>query len=186
MEVFSSEVKASHWLKQGNILIHPTEGVWGIGCDAFNRKAVKRIYEIKKRALNKSLIIVCNNIDIMQDYLIPYDPNDVEEILKNTKDPVTILYPYSKEKLPEHLQNDTGKLAIRVSAHYPLKSLLEEFNNSIVSTSANISSQETLQDIEAIKETFPHKDVALFNKELGSLNKSTPIIDLISKEVLRQ
>ena len=58
-----TQTDASEWLKKGNILIYPTEGVWGIGCDALNEKSVSRLYQLKKRPLDKSLIILCNNIN---------------------------------------------------------------------------------------------------------------------------
>ena len=89
------------------------------------------------------------------------------------------------ETTPAHLQNSTGKLAIRVSTHYHLKTLFERFNNPIISTSANISGSDTINNIEEFKADFDFNDVAIYNKPLGNLSKPTPIIDLETKEVIR-
>ena len=72
-----TQTDASEWLKKGNILIYPTEGVWGIGCDALNEKSVSRVYQLKKRPLDKSLIILCNNINVMKKFLMPLSKKEL-------------------------------------------------------------------------------------------------------------
>jgi L-threonylcarbamoyladenylate synthase len=106
----------------------------------------------------------------------------VETISKN---PVTILYKFDADKTPVHLQNSTGKIAIRVSTHYQIKTLIEGFKNPIISTSANISGSNILNKIEEFKVDFDFDDVAIYNKPLGNLNKPTPIIDLENQEAIR-
>ena len=102
-----------------------------------------------------------------------------------SQDPVTILYKFNAETTPVHLQNITGKLAFRVSTHYHLDSLFDVFKNPIISTSANISGRDPIDNIEEFKVDFDFNDVAIYNKPLGNLNKPTPIIDLENKEVIR-
>ena len=185
MRVFLSQRDASEWLKKGKILIYPTEGVWGIGCDALNEKAVKRIYELKNRPQDKSLILLCKNLESISNFLIPLTKKEMEYLDTISKDPVTVLYKFDIDTTPGHLQNSTGKLAIRVSTHYHLKTLFERFNNPIISTSANISGSDTINNIEEFKADFDFNDVAIYNKPLGNLSKPTPIIDLETKEVIR-
>ena len=72
MRIFLSQSDASEWLKKGKILIYPTEGVWGIGCDAWNEKAVARIYELKKRPSDKSLILLCKSLESIYNFLLPF------------------------------------------------------------------------------------------------------------------
>ena len=98
---------------------------------------------------------------------------------------VTVLYEYNLNTTPVHLRNKTGKLAIRVSAHYHIKSLLKVFNGPIISTSANISGASMHPDISQIQNDFDYDDVAFFDKPLGNLNQATPIIDLNSREAIR-
>ena len=185
MRVFLSQSDASEWLKKGKILIYPTEGVWGIGCDAFNKDAVARIYELKQRSENKSLILLCKSLEVMSNYLSPITQNDMDFIKSIGVKPTTILYPYDPNKTPNHLHNISGKLALRVSTHYHLKSLFEIFNNPIISTSANISGTKISMDTDEIKNNFDFSDVAFYNKPIGILNRPTPIIDLQTQEVIR-
>ena len=76
----STQIDASEWLKKGNILIHPNEGVWGIGCDALNKKSVSTIYQLKKRPLDKSFIILCNNINTLNKFLMPLSKEELNFI----------------------------------------------------------------------------------------------------------
>ena len=98
--------------------------------------------------------------------------------------PTTLLIDYD-EKLPEHLQNATGKIALRVSNHYPIKALLKTFNGIMVSTSANISGQDNLNNIDEIMSVFNESDVAYFDDKLGNNNKPSRIIDLHTRAVIR-
>ena len=98
--------------------------------------------------------------------------------------PTTLLIDYN-EQLPEHLQNASGKIALRVSNHYPIKTLLETFNGIMVSTSANISEQYNLNTIDEIMNVFNKSDVAYFDDKLGDNNKPSRIIDLHTRAVIR-
>lgn len=104
MRVFLSQSDASEWLKKGKILIYPTEGVWGIGCDALNEKAVKRIYELKSRPQDKSLILLCKNLESISNFLIPLTKKEMEYLDTISKDPVTVLYKFDINTTPGHLQ----------------------------------------------------------------------------------
>ena len=139
MRVFLSQSDASEWLKKGKILIYPTEGVWGIGCDALNEKAVARVYELKNRSPDKILILLCKSFESINNFLLPLTKKEMDYLDIISQDPVTILYKFNAETTPAHLQNSTGKLAFRVSTHYHLDTLFDVFKNPIISTSANIS-----------------------------------------------
>ena len=185
MRVFLSQSDASEWLKKGKILIYPTEGVWGIGCDALNEKAVARVYELKNRSPDKSFILLCKSFESINNFLLPLTKKEMDYLDIISQDPVTILYKFNAETTPAHLQNSTGKLAFRVSTHYHLDALFDVFKNPIISTSANISGRDPIDNIEEFKVDFDFNDVAIYNKPLGNLNKPTPIIDLENKEVIR-
>jgi L-threonylcarbamoyladenylate synthase len=185
VRTFLSQIDASEWLKDGKILIHPTEGIWGIGCDALNKDSIARVYELKQRPLDKSLIILCKNINDMTDFIAPINEKDMAFLNSMADKAITVLYEYNLNTTPVHLQNKTGKLAIRVSAHYHIKSLLKVFNGPIISTSANISGASMHPDISQIQNDFDYDDVAFFDKPLGNLNQATPIIDLNSREAVR-
>jgi L-threonylcarbamoyladenylate synthase len=98
--------------------------------------------------------------------------------------PTTLLVDYN-DNIPSHLKNDSGKIAIRVSNHYPIKSLFNSFNGLIVSTSANISGEKNIELVEDLIKTFHHEDVGFYNAKLGNNIKPTRIIDLNSREIIR-
>jgi len=85
-----------------------------------------------------------------------------------------------------HLQNNTGKLAIRVSNHLPIKTLFKGFSGILVSTSANISDHPPMNNPAQILETFGHKDLAYYDAELGTSIKPSTIIDLETRKIIRE
>ena len=174
-----------NWLKSGKVLIHPTESIWGLGCDAFNEKAFNKIFEIKKREQHKSFILLCRSLDFLNKYIKKIDKKD-ENLLKQIwPGPVTFLINYNKN-IPNHLKTNNGKIAVRVSNHLPLKQLLEGFNGFMVSTSANLSGQKILDNPDDILNFFKSNDLAYFNEILGSNKRPSKIVDLHSKTVIRE
>ena len=173
------------WIKSGKILVHPTEGIWGLGCDAFNEGAVNKIFKIKKRSKNKSFILLSKSLDFLKKYIQDLN-NEDEKFLKNHwPGPVTFLIKYN-QRLPKHLHTENGKIAIRVSNHLPVKSLLEEFSGLMVSTSSNLSGDAIIQDPIKILEFFESNDLAYYDEHLGPTKKPSKIIDLESKSVIRE
>lgn len=128
-------------LESGGVLIYPTDTVWGIGCDATNERAVTRVFEIKQRSESKSLIILVDSMEMLQNY-IPVIPEAVSRILSEAKRPTTVVYDHPKGLAPNVVaQDDT--VAIRIVRHEFCKDLIRNFGKPIVSTSANISDQKT-------------------------------------------
>ena len=177
-------LSSANHLAEGKILIHPTEGIWGIGCDALNKKSFLRIYDLKKRPKNKSFILLIDSLHTVSKYINQLSAEELNFIDPVWPGPTTLLIDYN-EKLPEHLQNVSGKIELRVSNHYPIKSLLKAFNGIIVSTSANISGQDNLNNIDEIMNVFNESDVAYFDDKLGDNNKPSRIIDLHTRAVIR-
>ena len=172
------------WLKEGKILIHPTESVWGLGCDAFNPKAVSDIFKIKKRSKNKSFILLTKSLESIENYLQDINKEDIKYLHKYWPGPYTFLIKYN-DKLPKHLCNGTHKIAIRVSNHLPIRSLFNSFSGIMVSTSANISGQKNLQKPEEIINFFEHDGMAYYDELLGTNKSPSRIIDLETKAVIR-
>ena len=98
---------------------------------------------------------------------------------------VYFLFTYNNN-LPSHLMNDTGKIAIRVSNHLPIKHLLKQFSGLMVSTSSNLSGDGIIQDPIKILEFFESNDLAYYDEQLGQTKKPSKIIDLESKSVIRE
>ncbi len=128
-------------LKKGGIILYPTDTVWGIGCDATNQKAVQRIFKIKKREETKSLIILLDDI-LMLDKFVEKVPPFALDLINKYENPLTIIFPRAKNLAKNVIAKD-GSIAIRIVNEEFCRRLLNIFNKPVVSTSANISGEET-------------------------------------------
>jgi len=183
---FSLDTNSSiEWLEAGKILVHPTESIWGLGCDAFNQNAVDLIFKIKKRNKNKSFILLIKSLESFQKYLGNIKEIDKKYLNQFWPGPYTFLIRYN-DKLPSHLKNNTGKIALRVSNHLPIKQLFKTYNGYIVSTSANISGKNNLDDPNEIINFFEYDEMAYYDEILGENITPSKIIDLESRTVIRE
>ena len=186
MNKFSLDTNSSiEWLEAGKILVHPTESIWGLGCDAFNENAVDLIFKIKKRNKNKSFILLIKSLESFQKYLENIKEIDKKYLSQFWPGPYTFLIRYN-DKLPAHLKNNTGKIALRVSNHLPIKRLFNTYNGYIVSTSANISGKNNLDDPNEIINFFEYDEMAYYDEILGENITPSKIIDLESRTVIRE
>lgn len=133
--------KALEVLKQGGIIIYPTDTVWGIGCDACNVKAVEKVYKIKHRSESKSLITLVSDIEMLRTY-VKEIPFVAKELMQSVEHPLTIIYP-SARNLAKNVINSDGTAAIRIVKDDFCHDLVAAFGRPIVSSSANISGDET-------------------------------------------
>lgn len=131
--------KTVNVLAKGGIILYPTDTVWGIGCDATNQKAVERIYKIKKRIENKSLIILVSDTDMLKEYISEI-PEIVWDLVKNVDRPTTFIYPKAK-KLAKKIIASDGSIAIRIVRDEFCRQMITLFGKPVVSTSANISGE---------------------------------------------
>ena len=182
----SLNINASvEWLNAGKILAHPTESIWGLGCNALNEEAVNLIFKIKKRDKKKNFILLVKSLESFEKYLKEIKIEDKIFLNKHWPGPYTFLIKYN-EKLPSHLKNESGKIAIRVSNHLPIKNLFESFSGFIVSTSANISGKENINDPNQIMNYFEYEEIAYYDEILGNNKSPSTIIDLESRAIIRE
>lgn len=126
-------------LQKGGVILYPTDTIWGLGCDATNEAAVKRVYEIKKRADSKSMLVLMENVNLLERYMKEV-PEIAYSLIEVTDKPMTIIYPDAKNLAPNLLADD-GSVGIRITAERFTQSLIQRFRKPIVSTSANISGE---------------------------------------------
>ena len=186
MNKFSLNLDSSvEWLKAGKILIHPTESIWGIGCDAFNSEAVENVFRIKKRDLSKGFILLAKSLKSIEKYIKVIGKEDQQFLSKHWPGAYTFLIKYN-DKLPKHLMNENGKIAIRVSNHLPIKSLLKGFSGFMISTSANISGEKNINNPDEIINFFEQEDMAYYDESLGKNLTPSKIIDLETRDIIRE
>jgi len=135
-------------LKDGGLILYPTDTIWGIGCDATNEKAVEKVYRLKKRSDEKALIVlVADERDVMQHVAGP--DLSLFDFLATTTKPTTVIYD-GAIGFANNLVGNDGSIAMRICNDEFCRHLLKRFRKPIVSTSANISgmpSPKTFKDI---------------------------------------
>ncbi|AJR04621.1 L-threonylcarbamoyladenylate synthase [Siansivirga zeaxanthinifaciens] len=142
--------KALEVLKNGGIILYPTDTVWGIGCDASNEEAVKKIYQLKKRVDSKALICLVAD-DRMLKKFVKTVPQVALEIIEITDTPTTIIYD-DAQNLASNLIGEDGTIAIRIPDDEFCYQLSRRLNGAIVSTSANVSGLPTPNSFKEIQE----------------------------------
>ena len=133
--------KALEVLKNGGIILYPTDTIWGIGCDATNENAVQRIYQIKKRADSKSMLVLMENPALLDRY-VDEVPEVAWDLIDIATTPLTVIYPGAKN-LAKNLVADDGSIGIRFTKEAFTTQLLKRFRRPLVSTSANISGEKS-------------------------------------------
>jgi len=135
-------------LKEGGIILYPTDTVWGIGCDATNEEAVKKIFALKQRDDSKALICLVADDRMLKKY-VEKIPDAAYDIFDIPDQPITIIYD-SPKNLAKNLIAEDNTIAIRIPDDDFCFQLLRRFNGAIVSTSANISGQPTPKSFKEI------------------------------------
>lgn len=171
-------------LREGGVILYPTDTVWGIGCDATNAEAVARVYEIKKRVDSKAMLVLLDGAGKLQGY-VENVPETAWLLLEASEGqrPMTIIYPKAKNLAPNLLAED-GSVGIRITSEPFTKALCEQLRHPIVSTSANISGEPTAKTFKEISqellETVDY--VCQFRRNDTTAYKPSSIIKIDEKE----
>ena len=128
--------RACEVMQKGGVILYPTDTIWGIGCDATNPEAVKRVYDIKKRADSKAMLVLVDST-VKVNFYVSDVPAVAWDLIEFTTKPLTIIYDGARN-LAENLLAEDGSVGIRVTAE--------------VSTSANISGQPSPANFSEISE----------------------------------
>jgi L-threonylcarbamoyladenylate synthase len=165
-------VKAVEVLRAGGIILYPTDTIWGIGCDATNAMAVKRIYEIKQREDTKSMLVLMENPNLLNSYITEV-PEIAWELIEVADSPLTIIYPGAKNLAANLLAND-GSVGIRITNETFTQQLIQRFRKPVVSTSANISGQRSPQNFAEISDEIKKAVDFIVEYRQDDISKSNP------------
>ena len=150
---FEEDIKESlNTLRQGGILLYPTDTIWGLGCDPTNETVVNKIFRIKSRGESKSLIILADGLSMIERY-VKEIPEIVYELAEVSETPLTIIYPKGKNLAPGVCSADDS-IAIRICRDEFCRELINRFRKPIVSTSANLSGNPTPENFNKIDKTL--------------------------------
>jgi len=165
-------IKAVDVLRSGGVILYPTDTIWGIGCDATNPAAVKRIYEMKQRQDTKSMLILMENPNLLNSYITEV-PEIAWELIEVADTPLTIIYPGAKN-LATNLLAPDGSVGIRITNEAFTQQLIQRFRKPVVSTSANISGQKSPQNFIEISEEIKKSVDYIVEFRRDDLSRSNP------------
>jgi len=164
--------------EKGGIIVFPTDTVYGIGCNPFNRNSVSRIYDMKKRSVEKKFpILGFSKYELKK--IVEFNSNAEKISDKFWPGQITMLLPIRKE-VTKQIESD-GKLAVRVPNNECILSILEQCK-LIIGTSANISGEESILDSNDCKQKLPEIDVLVDAGKITSSGEST-IIEFVGDEL---
>lgn len=176
--------RAVNFLKKGGVIGYPTEGVYGIGCDPMNQRAVERLLTLKKRPPDIGLILIAASWEQIQDLIDLTDSLDLDAILATWPGPFTWILP-SNDKVPLWITGKHATVAVRVTDHPQAKALCEEFGGPLVSTSANIHGHHPARDNIQVYRHFGETLDYILPGRVGDRTQPTEIRDGLSGEVIR-
>ncbi len=137
-------------IKDGLIIIMPTDTTYGIVCDATNLEAVKRVYEIKKRDFSKPLIILVSDYNMLNDYAFINTDLEKEIIHKYWPGPLSILFK-KKDSISDLVTANSPMVAVRIPLDNGLRDIIKKVNKPIIASSANISGSDVITNIKEIE-----------------------------------
>lgn len=165
-------------LKSGGLILYPTDTIWGIGCDATNPEAVEKVFQLKGRAKEKSLIVLLHNENQLASYVTEI-PEVAYQLIEYAEKPLTIVYSGAKNLAANVIAED-GSIGIRVVNHSFCQQLLQRFRKPLVSTSANLSGDPSPKCFDDISEEIKNQVdyIVQFDQHVKSDGKSSSVMKL--------
>jgi L-threonylcarbamoyladenylate synthase len=142
--------KALKVVQDGGIILYPTDTIWGIGCDATNTEAVKKIYRLKQRDEAKSMIILLDTDNKLQSYVAEV-PEIAYDLINYAENPLTLVMPGARNISPALISSD-GSVGIRIVKNAFCEQLIQRMRKPLVSTSANISGKPSPQYFSQVEQ----------------------------------
>lgn len=183
---FGDDVKnALKALRAGGVILYPTDTIWGLGCDATNAEAVRKIYAIKQRAENKSLIILVNSPGMLERY-VDNPPEVALQLAELSESPLTIVYDRGRS-LAEGVASADGTIGVRICADTFCDELITGLRKPLVSTSANISGATAPAIFDEISEELKAlvDYVCLWKQDDRSRAKASSVIRVSGNGVVK-
>ncbi|PLX09246.1 MAG: threonylcarbamoyl-AMP synthase [Marinilabiliales bacterium] len=137
-EIINETIKV---LSKSGVILYPTDTIWGLGCDPQDEMAISTIYGIKQRSETKSMLVLVNSVEMLEDY-VEYIPDVAYQLIEAASRPLTIIYPKAKN-LASNLIAPDGSIGIRIAQCDLCQALVTAHGKPIVSTSANIAGQKS-------------------------------------------
>lgn len=172
-------------LKEGGIILYPTDTVWGIGCDARNKDAIEKIFRLKQRADSKSMLVLVGSEGMLQR-TVKHVPEIAWQLIDVAVNPMTIIYD-NPVGVADNLIADDGSLGIRITSEKFSRALCERLRGPIVSTSANISGKPTPFTFSEISSEIKNgvDYVCRFRQKEKSTSRPSSIIKITRENIVK-
>ena len=171
-EIAEDIKQAVQTLRQGGLILYPTDTIWGIGCDASNEEAVRRIFQLKRREDSKAMICLVDSANRMQRYLRQV-PDVAWDLVEFADKPLTLILDEAVNLAPSLIAED-GSIGLRVTKENISHELCYRFEKAIVSTSANISGQPSPACFNEISDEIKQGVDYIMRSRQNDLSKSKP------------
>jgi tRNA threonylcarbamoyl adenosine modification protein (Sua5/YciO/YrdC/YwlC family) len=170
---------AADILREGGLIIYPTDSIYGLGCDLFNKRAIEKIYQIKGNDKRKYLSFICPDLKGISEFA--YISNAAYKIMRHLlPGPYTFILNATRQ-VPKVLLEKRKTVGIRVPDNIVCHALLAEFGNPVISTSACLPDQEYIGEPDTIESTFTRRVDLFLDAGPGATEPST-VIDLTQDE----
>ncbi len=182
--------KACRNLKAGELIAYPTEAVFGLGCDALNTRALKKLRAIKNRTRHKGFIVICSSVEQLKKSFpnINLTKQQWGQLTQKQNHPTTWLLPIEhnvKQSRNRYLIGNNITLAVRITEHPVAKALCESFDGPIVSSSANKAGARPAKKLIQVRKNFRNKIKNYVTGALGDSFEPSQIIDIKTGKVIR-
>ena len=175
--------EAVKFLNKGELIGYPTEAVYGLGCDPWNKESVNKISKLKGRSPDKPFLMVISSKDQLDDLV---DVSSLTDKVWESWPGHTTWLIKAKDSVPSWMKDkQTGKVGIRMSEHPVVVDLCNLFKKPLISTSANISGKSEIKDPLLFKKTFMTEIKYLVDGHIGNYQKTSIIIDMESGQKIR-
>ncbi len=179
----SDVARAVDYLRNGQVIAYPTETIYGLGADVLNRRAVKRIYDIKARDYGLPISILIDDLDMLHEVASEVSDRALLLIRRFWPGALTILFPAS-DKIPKGLVTNTGKVGVRISSHPVAAAIVKEFGRPITTTSANLSGFPPSLSVKHVNKYFASKLPCIVDGGECEPSRGSTVVD-IGRETMR-
>ena len=164
--------KACEVMAAGGLILYPTDTIWGIGCDATNEEAVRKVYALKRRSDHKAMLLLMDS-SAKLNYYVQEVPDVAWDLIELADSPLTVIYSGARNVAPNLLAED-GSVGIRITQEEFSHKLCERFRKPLVSTSANVSGAPSPANFSEISETIKSGVDYIVRYRQEDLSKAAP------------
>lgn len=184
MNNFDCVLKA---LQDGKVIVYPTEGVFGLGCDPDDVSAIQHVLALKQRSVEKGLILIASSYQQLQPYIdeTQLTQSQLAQVMSSWPGFITWIMP-ANAHVSKWLQGQFKSIAVRVTDHPLIQQLCHEFGKPIVSTSANITGQPPCTNLQDAKHQWSDQPVTILHGETGGRCRPSEIRDAKTLQLLRK